>query len=131
LLGKEGRDVKSNILSKLSETQVEQIRLILKVVKGKEHILSSIENIIPLKFLSYLEVTVANQLWEDWQIDQAFNSHKITNSPISTPLMVSAALSPIILRRRIINFSFLQKRLSMAIGIRERLKMLSSILSLS
>jgi len=87
---REGKTVRKRILfplGKLSETQVEQIRLILKVVKGKEHILSSIENIIPLKSLSYLEVAVANQLWEDWQIDQAFNGHKITNSPISTPLI--------------------------------------------
>ena len=56
-------------------------------MKGKEHILSSIENIIPLKSLSYLGVAVANQLWEDWQIDQAFDGHKITNSPVSTPLI--------------------------------------------
>ncbi len=74
-------------MGKLSETKVEQIRLILKVVKGKEHILSSIENIIPLKSFSYLEVAVANQLWEDWQIDQAFDNSKITNSPVSTPLI--------------------------------------------
>ena len=87
---REGKTVRKRILfplGKLSETQVEQIRLILKVVKGKEHILSSIENIIPLKSLSYLEVAVANQLWEDWQIDQAFDGHKITNSPVSTPLI--------------------------------------------
>jgi len=30
---------------------------------------------------------VANQLWEDWQIDRAFDSSKITNSPVSTPLI--------------------------------------------
>ncbi|MCK4307907.1 IS1634 family transposase [candidate division WOR-3 bacterium] len=85
--GKKVRKRKLFPLGKLSETEVEQIKLILKVVKGKEHILSSIENIIPLKSFSYLEVAVANQLWEDWQIDQAFDSCKITNSPVSTPLI--------------------------------------------
>jgi len=87
---REGKTVRKRILfslGKLSETKVEQIRLILKVVKGKEHILSSIENIIPLRSLSYLEVAVANQLWEDWQIDRAFDGSKITNSPVSTPLI--------------------------------------------
>ena len=86
---REGKTVRKRILfplGKLSETQVEQIKLILKVVKGKEHILSSIENIVPLTSLSYLEVAVANQLWEDWQIDRAFDGHKISNSPVSTPL---------------------------------------------
>jgi len=85
--GKTVRKRKLFPLGKLSETKVEQIKLILKVVKGKEHILSSIENIIPLKSFSYLEVAVANQLWEDWQIDRAFDSSKITNSPVSTPLI--------------------------------------------
>jgi len=87
---REGKTVRKRILfslGKLSETKVEQIRLILKVVKGKEYILSSIENIIPLRSLSYLEVAVANQLWEDWQIDRAFDGSKITNSPVSTPLI--------------------------------------------
>ena len=44
---REGKTVRKRILfplGKLSETQVEQIRLILKVVKGKEHILSSIQD---------------------------------------------------------------------------------------
>jgi len=87
---REGKKVRKRILfslGKLSETKVEQIRLILKVVKGKEHILSSIENIVPLKSFSYLEVAVANQLWEDWQIDQAFDGCKITNSLVSAPLI--------------------------------------------
>ncbi len=85
--GKTVRKRKLFPLGKLSETKVEQIKLILKVVKGKEHILSSIENIIPLKSFSYLEVAVANQLWEDWQIDRAFDSSRITNSSASTPLI--------------------------------------------
>ena len=44
---REGKTVRKRILfplGKLSETQVGQIRLILKVVKGKEHILSSIQD---------------------------------------------------------------------------------------
>jgi len=85
--GKKVRKRKLFPLGKLSETKVEQIKLILKVVKGKEHIISSIENIIPLRSLSYLEVAVANHLWEDWQIDQTFDGCKITNSPIFTPLI--------------------------------------------
>jgi len=85
--GKKVRKRKLFPLGKLSETKVEQIRLILKVIKGKEHILSFIENIIPLKSFSYLEVAVVNKLWEDWQIDRAFDSSKITNSSISTRLI--------------------------------------------
>jgi len=87
---RDGKTVRKRILfplGKLSETKVAQIKLILKVVKGKEPVLSSIEDIVPLKSLSYLEVAVANQLWEDWQIDKAFDENKITNSPVSTPLV--------------------------------------------
>lgn len=87
---REGKTVKKRVLfplGKLSEIQAEQIRLILKVVKAKEHILSSIENIVPLRSLSYLEVAVANQLWEDWEIDKAFDGNEITKSPVSTPLV--------------------------------------------
>jgi len=87
---RDGKTVRKRILfplGKLSETKVAQIKLILKVVKGKEPVLSSIEDIVPLKSLSYLEVAVANQLWEDWQIDKAFDENKITNSPVSTPLI--------------------------------------------
>ncbi len=99
---REGKRVRKRTLfplGKLSETQVAQIRLILKVVAGKEHILSSIENIVPLKSLSHLEVAVANQLWQDWQIDRAFDDHKITNSPVSTPgiarvLTINRCLEP-------------------------------------
>ena len=82
---RDGKTVRKRVLfplGKLSEIQVAQIKLILKVVKGKEPVLSSIEDIAPLKSLSYLEVAVANQLWEDWQIDKAFDENKITNSPV-------------------------------------------------
>lgn len=99
---REGKSVRKRTLfplGKLSETKAEQIRLILKVAEGKEHILSSIENIVPLKSLSHLEVAVANQLWQDWQIDRAFDNHKITNSPVSTPeiarvLTINRCLEP-------------------------------------
>ena len=87
---REGKKVLKRILfplGKLSETQAEQIRLILKVVTGKEQLLSSIEDIVPLKSLSYLEVAVANKLWEEWQIDKAFDATLITNSSVSTPLI--------------------------------------------
>jgi transposase len=87
---RDGKAVRKRILfhlGKLTEAQVEQIKLILKVVKSKEHVLTSIENIVPMDSLAHLEVAVANQLWEDWQIDQAFEGHNITKSSVSTPLI--------------------------------------------
>ncbi len=95
-LYREGKIVRKRILfplGKLSETQAAQIKLILKVVKGKESILSCIEDIVPLKSLSYLEVAVANKLWKNWQMDKAFNENKITNSSISTPWLPEYQLS--------------------------------------
>ena len=90
---REGKKVRKRTLfplGKLSETQVEQIKLILKVVNGKEHMLSSIENIIPLESRSYLDVAVANQIWENWNMDKAFNKTEITDSIVSTPMVARA-----------------------------------------
>jgi len=86
---REGDIVKKRILfplGKLSEYEAEQIRFILKVKEGKVHVLSSIENILPLKSLDYLDVAVANQLWEKWNMTRAFDQAYITDSHLSTPL---------------------------------------------
>jgi transposase len=74
-------------LGQLSDLQAEQIRFILKIAQGKEHLLSSLENIVPLKSVSYLDVAVANEIWENWNMNKAFNTDHITDSPVSTPLV--------------------------------------------
>lgn len=92
---REAGKVKKRILfplGRLSDIEADQIRFILKVKEGKEHILSSIENILPLKSLNYLNVAVVNQLWEKWSMTRAFSKNHITDSPLST-LLVAKVLT--------------------------------------
>ncbi len=73
-------------LGKLADEQALKIRYILQVVKEPQKILISLEDVIPIRSVSYLDVAVVNQLWEEWDLSQAFKK-ELTESPLSTPLV--------------------------------------------
>lgn len=73
-------------LGKLTDEQALKIRYILQVVKEPQKILISLEDVIPLRSVSYLDVAVVNQLWEEWDLSQGFKK-ELTESPLSTPLV--------------------------------------------
>ncbi|MFQ5976342.1 MAG: IS1634 family transposase [Candidatus Hydrothermarchaeales archaeon] len=73
-------------LGKLTDEQALKIRYILQVVKDPEKILVSLEDVIPLRSISYLDVAMVNQLWEEWDLSQGFKQ-ELTESPLSTPLV--------------------------------------------
>ena len=86
---REGNKVKKRNLcplGPLTDIQQAQIKLICKTVSEPSHLLTTLEDIVVLDSQPYLSLAVANALWEDWRLSQAFGPH-ITESPLSTPLV--------------------------------------------
>jgi len=86
---REGKKVKKrNIwpIGKLTDQQAAQIKLILKVAKGQDQVLTQLKHIVVKDSKAYLDIAVVSELWNYWQLDQAFDFEN-TNSILSTPLM--------------------------------------------
>ena len=73
-------------IGKLTDQQAAQIKLILKVAKGQDQVLTQLKHIVVKDSKAYLDIAVVNALWNYWQLDQAFDFEK-TNSALSTPLV--------------------------------------------
>ena len=86
---REGRKVKKNRLfplGTLSDEQAQKIRLILKVVSNPDEHVTTLANIVAQECVNYLDVAVVNQLWEAWQLSEAF-TFDITKGDLSTDLV--------------------------------------------
>ena len=86
---REGKKVKKRTIwpiGKLTDQQAAQIKLILKVAKGQDQVLTQLKHIVVKDSKAYLDIAVVNELWNYWQLDQAFD-YQISNSPLSTPLL--------------------------------------------
>lgn len=69
-------------IGKLSDLQAEQIRLILKVVQGGQ-VVTRLIDIVVKDTRAYLDIAVVNDLWNQWEMDGAFN-YDVTDSPLPT-----------------------------------------------
>jgi len=86
---REGKKVKKRTIwpiGKLTDQQADQIKLVLKVAKGRDQVITQLKHIVVKDSKAYLDIAVVNELWNYWQLDQAFD-FEISNSPLSTPLM--------------------------------------------
>ncbi|MBC8461596.1 MAG: IS1634 family transposase [Deltaproteobacteria bacterium] len=86
---REGGKVKKNRLfhlGTLSDEQAKKIRLILKVVSYPDEQVTTLANIVAQECVNYLDVAVVNQLWESWQLSEAF-TFDITRGDLSTDLV--------------------------------------------
>ena len=86
---REGGKVKKNrlfALGTLSDEQAQKIRLILKVVSKPDEQVTTLTNIIAQECVNYLDVAVVNELWESWQLSEAF-TFDITRGDLSTDLV--------------------------------------------
>jgi len=82
---RDGEKVKKRVIcpiGKLSDHQAEQIRLILKTVQGDQSI-TQLDDIVVEQTQSYLDIAVVADLWNQWQLDRAFN-YDVTDSPLPT-----------------------------------------------
>ncbi len=86
---REGKKVKKRTIwpiGKLADQQADQIKLILKVAQGKGQFITQLKDIVVKDSKAYLDIALVNELWNHWQLDQAFD-FEVSNSRFSTPLM--------------------------------------------
>jgi transposase len=86
---REGGKVKKKrlfTLGKLTDEQAAKIRLICKVISNPDEQVTTLANIVAQECVSYLDVAVVNQLWEKWQLSDAF-TFDITKGLLSTDLV--------------------------------------------
>ena len=86
---REGGKVKKKrlfTLGKLTDEQAAKIRLICKVISNPDEQVTTLANIVAHECVSYLDVAVVNQLWERWQLSDAF-TFDITKGLLSTDLV--------------------------------------------
>jgi len=70
-------------IGKLTDHQVDQIRLILKVVQDEDEVVTRLKDIVVQDTKAYLDIAVVNDLWDQWELDQAFD-YAVTDSPLPT-----------------------------------------------
>jgi len=73
-------------LGKLTDEQAQKIRLICKVISNPDEQVTTLGNIVAQECVNYLDVAVVNQLWESWQLSEAF-TFDITKGNLSTDLV--------------------------------------------
>ncbi|MCP4650393.1 MAG: IS1634 family transposase [PVC group bacterium] len=71
--GKTVRKRKIWAIGKLTDEQAEQIKFILKSVKGKDTLLTKLNDIVVADTQAYLDIAVVNEIWNKWQLDKAFD----------------------------------------------------------
>ncbi len=83
---REGKKVRKRTIwriGKLTEQQAQQIKLILNVVQGEDQVLTRLQDIVVQETRAYLDIAVVNDLWDQWQLDEAFD-YDVTESPLPT-----------------------------------------------
>ena len=86
---REGGKVQKNRLfplGKLTDQQAQKIRLICKVISNPDEQVTTLGNIVAQECVNYLDVALVNQLWEAWQLSDAF-TFDITRGDLSTDLV--------------------------------------------
>jgi transposase len=73
-------------IGKLTDQQADQIRLILKVVQSEDEVVTRLKDIVVQDTKAYLDIAILNDLWNQWQLDQAFN-YDVTESPLPTHIV--------------------------------------------
>jgi transposase len=82
---REGKKVRKRIIwpiGKLSDQQAEQVKLILKVVQ-RVQVVTRLNDVVVKDTKAYLDIAVVNDLWNRWQLDEAFD-YDVTDSPLPT-----------------------------------------------
>ncbi len=73
---REGNAVRKRIIwpiGKLTDQQAEQIKLILTVVQGGDEVITRMQDLVVQNTKAYLDIAMVNAIWDQWQLDKAFN----------------------------------------------------------
>lgn len=83
---RKGAKVRKRIIwriGKLTDQQVEQIKMILDVAQGKGQVITRLEDIVVQETRSYLDIAVVNHIWDQWELSEAFD-FDVTGGPLPT-----------------------------------------------
>lgn len=83
---REGDSVRKRIIwpvGKLTDSQAEQIKLILSVVQSGEEGVTRIQDLIVQETKAYLDLAMVNAIWDRWQMDNAFD-FEVTGGSLPT-----------------------------------------------
>ena len=86
---REGGKVKKRVLwsiGKLTDSQKEQIHMICKTMSDPQQVLTTLDNISVVESRPFLDLAVANALWDEWEFSKAFRD-PVTQSELSTDLI--------------------------------------------
>jgi transposase len=86
---RDGKKVKKRTIwpiGKLTDEQAEQIRYICKIAKSNAQLVVQLKDIVVKDTRAYLDLSVVNEIWNRWQLDDAFDLD-ITASELPTPLI--------------------------------------------
>lgn len=86
---RDGKKVRKRILwpiGKLSDIQAEQIKLICKTVENTDQLQTQLKDVAVLESRAYLDIAVVNELWNQWQLDQAFD-YDVTAGALPTNMI--------------------------------------------
>ena len=86
---RDGKSVRKRViwrLGKLTDQQAEQIKLILEVMQSEDQVVTRLKDIVVQETRAYLDIAVVNDLWDQWQLDGAFN-YDVTDSALPTHTM--------------------------------------------
>ncbi len=98
---RDGETVRKRIIwsiGKLSDLQAEQVRLICEVIQEPDQLLTRLKDIAVLQSKAYLDIAVVNELWNQWQLDKAFDydvtAGKLPTHTIAKILTINRCTDP-------------------------------------
>ena len=96
----DGKNKKETVikLGKLSNDQVIEWRSLLKAFKDPNAYVTSFEDICTEKHFSYLDVAVANAIWDEWGLDKIFQNNgrrHISIAAIARILTINRCIDPV------------------------------------
>jgi transposase len=96
----DGKNKKETVikLGKLSDDQVIKWRSLLKAFKDPNAFVTSFEDICTEKHFSYLDVAVANAIWDEWGLDKIFHNNgrrHISIAAIARILTINRCIDPV------------------------------------
>mgnify|MGYP001566821330 CR=1 FL=1 len=86
---REGGKVKKRVLwsiGKLTDSQKEQIQMICKTMSDPQQVLTTFDNISVVESRPFLDLAVANALWDEWEFSKAFRD-PVTQGDLTTDLI--------------------------------------------
>ncbi len=96
---KDGKNTKEPVikLGKLSEAEVTQWRQLLKTLKDPSSFFTSLDDICVEKHFAYLDVAIANAIWDEWHLDEVFPSQgkrRVSIATVARILTLNRCIDP-------------------------------------